>query len=62
MRIRFMASRAVEDPEKMVLPGIIFATKKDEHAQVWVVAAGWWDWSVKVLIARLTPTEPVMEN
>lgn len=51
-RVRLKASRTPEDPEKCVLPTIVFvntnhpAFEQDRH-RGFVIFVGWWDWSVK---------------
>lgn len=43
---RITAGRASSDPEKCVLPAIIFATAEVKSTRACVVALGWWDWNV----------------
>lgn len=55
MRFRFKAGRAVSDPEKLVLPGILYASRRDESLIVRLIAIGWWDWHISLLFASPEP-------
>lgn len=46
MNFRVSAGKASSDPEKCVLPAIIYASNKSETNRVRVIAFGWWDWHV----------------
>lgn len=37
------------DPERAVLPTIIFARKKDGIAKAWSIGIGWWAWGFGVI-------------
>ena len=50
--MRIVASRARNDPEKMVLPGIIFTTKSGPQLSVYGLAIGWWDFHITLLWSR----------
>ena len=51
-RFRVKAGRAVDDPEKLVTPGVLYVSKSRGTVTVWLIAIGWWDWHVSLLIAR----------
>lgn len=46
------ASRAVNDPEKAVLPAIIWTRVTGDNLTAYALSAGWWDWSVSLMWAR----------
>lgn len=52
-RFRFIASRTLQNPEKCVLPTILFVNTNhsafdDVRHRGFMLIFGWWDWSVKV--------------
>ena len=47
--MRVVAGRAVNDPEKAVLPAIIWTAKHGAAASVYALTLGWWDWHVTLL-------------
>jgi len=52
-RLRLSAGRGMQDPEKAVLPTIIYVNTNHEafgdlRSKGFVVAVGWWDYSIKV--------------
>lgn len=49
--LRVRCARARNDPEKMVLPGVIFCGKGDDQLYVFVIAFGWWDYHVSFIFA-----------
>jgi hypothetical protein len=50
-RFRIKAGRAISDPEKLVTPGILYASKRGPDLTLRLVAVGWWDWHVSLLLA-----------
>jgi hypothetical protein len=50
-RLRLFAGRATHDPEKMVLPGIIYVSKRDEVATAYALVFGWWDFHIGAILA-----------
>lgn len=48
---RVKAGRAVEDPEKLVTPGILYVQKAGDGVTVHLLALGWWDWHITFLFA-----------
>lgn len=50
MKIKWRMGRNARDPEKAVLPALIYCNGSNEFARVYVIALGWWDWSIKVSI------------
>ena len=52
-RVRVKAGRAVNDPEKMVIPGIIYASRRSDTRTARILAFGWWDWHISVLWSRV---------
>ena len=53
MRFRIKAGRAKADPEKLVTPGILYASKSEDGTSVHLIAIGWWDWHLSFLCARV---------
>jgi hypothetical protein len=51
-RFRVKRGRAKSDPEKAVLPTIIFAEMVGVRAKVRAIAFGWWDFHITVLWSR----------
>jgi hypothetical protein len=50
-RLRIVAGRATHDPEKMVLPGAIYASKSDDVATAYALVLGWWDFHISAILA-----------
>lgn len=55
MRIGWKFGRSKMDSEKAVLPAILFINTnhpsfKDLRKKGFMIALGWWDWSVKVWV------------
>jgi len=50
--VKIVVARAKNDPEKMVLPGIIFTRKHGNGLSVYGLAAGWWDFHITLLWSR----------
>jgi hypothetical protein len=49
MKIRIRAGRSEADPEKAVLPALIWASKRDDVAAAYSMTFGWWDFYVGIL-------------
>jgi len=52
-RYRFIIGRTPEDPEKCILPTIMFINTnhsafKEVKTQGFMVVFGWWDYSIKI--------------
>lgn len=58
LRFRCTYGKARKDPEKMVLPGIIFSSNQGHGAKAFVIAAGWWDYHVSLLCGWAATTPP----
>jgi hypothetical protein len=52
-RFSAQAGRATSDPEKMVTPGLLYASKAEGGISVHLLALGWWDWHISFLVGRL---------
>lgn len=50
MRVEF--HRSTDDPEKLVLPGIVYCRKANDVHSVHVIALGWWDYHVSLFWNR----------
>lgn len=48
-KIRF--ANAKNDPEKLVLPGIIYVHKKEDDIRVYWFGIGWWHYSLNIAIS-----------
>ena len=51
-RIRLTISRDADDPEKLVLPGIVFISTNHPYFETdrtpgFMICLGWWDFSIK---------------
>jgi len=55
-RIKIKAGKS-SDPEKMVLPGMLFCRSEQDGAKGFALAVGWWDYHVTLLFAQLTPLQ-----
>lgn len=53
--MRIKCGRAVNDCEKMVTPGILYASKSDGSLSVHLIAIGWWDFHVSFMWSRGKP-------
>lgn len=52
-KFRFIASRSKKDPEKAILPTIIFINTnhksfKEVRHKGFMIVFGWWDYSIKI--------------
>ncbi len=47
--IRVKYGRAINDPEKLVTPGILYTSDKGEGLTVHLIAFGWWDWHISFM-------------
>jgi hypothetical protein len=62
--MRIKCGRAVNDPEKLVAPGILYASKSDATLTVHLIAIGWWDWHISFMWTQgyVTPTPAPLEQ
>lgn len=51
-KLRLVAGRTINDPEKTVLPALIWMTKGAGSLKVYGLAIGWWDWHITLLWSR----------
>jgi hypothetical protein len=58
--MKIKSGRAVNDPEKLVTPGILYASKSDGSLSAHVIAIGWWDFHVSFLWKTGKPTPPTL--
>lgn len=42
-----------EDPEKAILPALIYTHAKEEDAIVHLISLGWWHWAINIGIGYL---------
>jgi len=52
-RFRFLASRTPQEPEKAVLPTMLWintnhSSFEDDKHRGFMIIIGWWDWSIKI--------------
>jgi len=52
--MRLTYGRSKDDPEKLVTPGVLFCKKSGDGVTAYLLALGWWDFSVKLLWVRRT--------
>ena len=57
MKIRFRCARDTDDPEKAVIPAVIFISCRHSHFKEYerggfALALGWWDWSIRIAIFK----------
>jgi len=52
-RFRFTvkSGRAVNDPEKLVTPGVLYVRKTSHDWTAHLLAFGWWDYHISFLLA-----------
>lgn len=46
--MKLTVGRAKDDPEKAVLPALVYASEREGRVSVHMLALGWWDWSVSI--------------
>ncbi len=51
-RFSLKAGRAKTDPEKLVTPGILYASARNDERTAHLVAVGWWDWHISLLFSH----------
>lgn len=54
MKVRF--GRARHDPEKAVLPAIIWTRAGDHQLAAYALSFGWWDFHVTLMWSRRSPS------
>jgi len=59
--MRLVFDRARNDPEKLVTPGVLFCKKEGMGVTAYLLAFGWWDFSIKLLWSRRTAIREVGE-
>lgn len=50
MKISFKLHAAITDPEKMVLPGIVYVRRTLEDFTGFNIAIGWWHWGAHITV------------
>lgn len=50
MQIRFRFDAAKADPEKLVLPGLVFVQRTLGDFSGFNVAIGWWHWGLHMVV------------
>jgi len=50
MKVNFHAGRHPGDGEKAVLPALVYVSGEDAAFKGFLIALGWWDWSVSVSV------------
>lgn len=56
--MKVIASRSKDDPEKAVLPAMIWASKTAGGLAAYSLSVGWWDWHITLLWSRRYALEP----
>jgi hypothetical protein len=50
--MRIGCGRAVNDPEKLITPAILYASKSGDALTAHIIAIGWWDFHVTFMWSR----------
>lgn len=53
--MKLTCGRAKDDPEKAVLPALIFTAKTDGGISAYALSLGWWDFHITLLWSRRNP-------
>lgn len=49
MLFRINCKVAKDDPEKLVIPGILWVKIKEDNAIARAIFIGWWHWSIGII-------------
>lgn len=53
--MRIDIGRSQNDPEKLIIPGLVYANRSDGRSTAHIIAVGWWDFHVSFMWSRGKP-------